>query len=112
VSKMAGIDLFFRNIFDLPVRIASPSEQSAMPQGRNSQEFSSVAGVVKYVTEKQQNPYRYIEKSYEFAKPKVKSNKTPKLDVKNVINKELKENVKGTVSDSLGKIGNLFKDLF
>lgn len=112
VSKMTGIDLFFRNLFGLPVRIASPSEHSAMPQGRNGQEFASVAGIIKYVTSKQQNPYRYIDRSYDIPKAETKQNKGQKLNVKNVINKELTENAKGLLNNSVGKISELFKDLF
>lgn len=109
VSKMAGIDLLFRNLFSLPVRIAYPSEKSAMPQGRNGQEFSSVAGIIKYMTEKQQNEYSYIDSSVERTGSDT-DNKAGRIKV--TINDEIKGKTKDMVSDSMGKISSLFKELF
>ena len=60
-SKTAGIDILIRDMFDLPVRIAVPSVALAMPYGRNTQEYSAVAGIIEYVTEKHNNRYRYID---------------------------------------------------
>jgi len=111
VSKMAGIDLLFRELFSLPVRIAAPSEKSAMPQGRNGQEFSAVAGIIKYITENQQNKYSYISSDAESTIAE-SDNQLQKMNVKNVINSDLKENTKALVTESFGQLGKLFKELF
>lgn len=110
VSKMQGIDMIMRDIFNLPVRIAVPVETSSMPQGKNTQEFSSAAGIIRYITEKRKNPHRYADNLPEYAKPQQEeAQKTAKKDL---INTEIKDKTKTLVSNSTEKVISLFKDLF
>lgn len=110
VSKMPGIDMLMRDIFSLPVRIAVPEQTASMPQGKNTQEFASAAGIIRYIAEKRKNPHRYSDNLPEYAKPKQEENRhTSKIDI---INSQTKENAKNLLSSSKDKFIGLFKDLF
>lgn len=110
VSKMQGIDMLMRDIFNLPVRIAVPAETSSMPQGRNTQEFSTAAGIIRYIGEKRRNPHRYTDNLPEYAKPQQReTKKTSKIDV---INSKTADNAKTLLSNLKDKGVGLFKDLF
>ena len=61
VAKTPGIDVFVSETLNLPVRIAEPLDVYQMPPGRNDCEYTTVAGVVRYMTSRERNPYRYIE---------------------------------------------------
>ncbi|TDY56073.1 cell division protein FtsA [Aminivibrio pyruvatiphilus] len=61
VAKTPGIELFASELLNLPVRIAEPLDMYQMPPGRNDCEYTTAAGIVRYMTSKERNPYRFIE---------------------------------------------------
>ena len=61
VAKTPGIEFFASELLNLPVRIADPLDMYQMPPGRNDCEYTTVAGIVRYMTSKERNPYRFIE---------------------------------------------------
>lgn len=61
VSKTEGIDDFMLEEMDLSSRIAMPLDSNKMPPGRNTQEFSSAAGIIKYVLARERDRYRYLD---------------------------------------------------
>ena len=61
VSKTGGIDDFILEKMDLPARVAMPVDANRMPPGRNSQEYSSAAGIIKYILERERDPFRYLD---------------------------------------------------
>jgi cell division protein FtsA len=61
VSRLAGLDAYVSRLLDLPVRVAGPLDAGRMPPGMDSEEYASGAGIIRYVLEKERNPYRYIE---------------------------------------------------
>ena len=61
VAKTPGIEFFASELMNLPVRIAEPLDMYQMPPGRNDCEYTTVAGIVRYMTSKERNPYRFIE---------------------------------------------------
>lgn len=61
VSKTDGIDTFLLDLMDLSVRVSGPVDAGSMPPGRNTQEYAAVAGIIRYATEKERDPLRYIE---------------------------------------------------
>lgn len=61
VAKTPGIDFFVSEMLNVPVRIAEPLDMYQMPPGRNDCEYSTVAGIVRYMCSKERNPYRFIE---------------------------------------------------
>lgn len=60
VSKMEGIDSFVTELMDLPTRVAMPLDASKMPPERNTQEYSAAAGVIRFLSDKARDPFRYI----------------------------------------------------
>lgn len=63
VSKTEGIDAFLLDLMDLPVRAALPVDATRMPPGRNTQEYSSAAGIIRYILERERDPFRYLDNS-------------------------------------------------
>lgn len=61
VAKTQGIDHLASELLNLPVRTAEPLDMYQMPPGRNDCEYTTVAGIVRYMTSKERNPYRFIE---------------------------------------------------
>jgi len=61
VAKTRGIEYFASELLNMPVRTAEPLDVYQMPPGRNDCEYTTVAGVVRYMTSRDRNPYRYIE---------------------------------------------------
>ena len=61
VAKTPGVEFFASELLNLPVRIAEPLDMYQMPPGRNDCEYTTVAGIVRYMTSKERNPYRFIE---------------------------------------------------
>lgn len=61
VSKMKGIDPFVSDLIGFPVRIADPLDKFQMPPGRDDCQYASAAGIIRYITNRERNPYRYIE---------------------------------------------------
>lgn len=61
VAKTTGIDDFILEKLDLPARVAAPVDANRMPPGRNTQEYSSAAGIIRYVLERERDPFRYLD---------------------------------------------------
>ncbi len=61
VSRLSGLDAYVSRLLDLPVRVAGPVDAGRMPPGMNSEEYTSGAGIIRYILEKERNPYRYME---------------------------------------------------
>ena len=61
VSKTEGIDDFILEKMDLPARVAMPVDANRMPPGRNSQEYASASGIIKYILERERDPFRYLD---------------------------------------------------
>jgi len=61
VSKLGGLDAYVSRLLDMPVRVAGPVDAGRMPPGMNSEEYSGGAGIIRYILEKERNPYRYME---------------------------------------------------
>ena len=52
---------FTTEVMNLPVRIADPLDSFQMPPGRNDCEYTTASGIIRYIMNKERNPYRYIE---------------------------------------------------
>lgn len=61
VAKTKGIDRFLSELMDMQVRVGVPIDSSKMPPGRNGQEYSCAAGIIRYALEKERDLYRYME---------------------------------------------------
>ena len=61
VAKTPGIESYSSEILNLPVRVAEPLDMYQMPPGRNDCEYTTAAGIIRYMTSKERNPYRFIE---------------------------------------------------
>ena len=62
VSKTEGIEEFMIEAMDLPVRVALPYDTTRMPPRRNTQEYASAAGIIKYILTQERDPFRYLDK--------------------------------------------------
>ncbi|MEG1603613.1 MAG: cell division protein FtsA [Cloacibacillus sp.] len=72
VSKTDGIDDFVVDMMDLPARAVMPLDANRMPPGRNTQEYASAAGIIKYILERERDPFRYLDN------PMIGKNEQPK----------------------------------
>lgn len=61
VSDLEGLDALLLDMMDLPARAALPLDANRMPPGRNTQEYSSAAGIIRYVLDKERYPLRYLD---------------------------------------------------
>lgn len=61
VSKTEGIDALMLDLMDLSARVSAPIDANRMPPGRNTQEYSSAAGIIRYMLEKERDPFRYLD---------------------------------------------------
>ncbi len=61
VSKTEGIDALVLDIMDLPSRVSSPLDAGRMPPGRNTQEYAAAAGIIRYIAERDRDPFRYLD---------------------------------------------------
>lgn len=112
VSKTEGIDEFMLDVMDLPARIAVPVDANRMPPGRNTQEYSSAAGIIKYILTRERDPFRYLDNpSIGVGKaeaPKMQAYVPPVGDGQQAGQKEKKDGG----FNPLKSIGDMFKDLF
>lgn len=67
VSRTENIDAFLLDLMDLSVRVSGPVDAGRMPPGRNMQEYTAAAGIIRYAIEKERDPLRYIENPITFA---------------------------------------------
>ncbi|MDR1379241.1 MAG: cell division protein FtsA [Synergistaceae bacterium] len=61
VAKTPGIEVLLSDIFKMPVRIADPLDSYQMPPGRNDTSYISATGTIRYILNKERNPYRFID---------------------------------------------------
>jgi cell division protein FtsA len=113
VSKTEGIDAFVLDIMDLPSRVSSPIDANRMPPGRNTQEYAAAAGIIRYIAERERDPFRYLDNplirgisSDDGGKPSI----VPETRVR--IRLDENNKVSGTGFNPLEGIKNAFKDLF
>ena len=112
VSKTEGIDEFMLDVMDLPARIAMPVDANRMPPGRNTQEYSSAAGIIKYILTRERDPFRYLDNPAigggKAEAPKMQVYAPPVGEGSQTGPKEKKEGG----FNPLKSIGDMFKDLF
>ena len=111
VAKTDGIDDLFLEKTDLPARVAAPLDANRMPPGRNTEEFSSAAGIIKYILSLERDPYRYLENpSVTKSESQRSVSSRPAQDsAKPIQPKGSGESQIGGIFDS---IKNTFRDLF
>ncbi|WP_164925150.1 cell division protein FtsA [Thermanaerovibrio acidaminovorans] len=68
VAKTADIDVLVSELLDMPARVSLPLDHDRMPPGRNGVEFVSAAGIIRYMLEKERNPFRYMEPSMDLVR--------------------------------------------
>lgn len=61
VAKTRELEPFVSDLLGFPVRIADPLDSFQMPPGRNDCQYTSAAGIIRYITDKERNPYHFIE---------------------------------------------------
>jgi cell division protein FtsA len=61
VAKTPDLDVILSNIFKMPVRVANPTDYYPMPPGREGADFISAIGTIRYILNKERNPYRFID---------------------------------------------------
>jgi cell division protein FtsA len=61
VAKMRGIDALLSDIFKMPVRIADPEDCYHMPLGREGADYISAIGTIRYILNKERNPFKFID---------------------------------------------------
>jgi cell division protein FtsA len=64
-SKSAGIEQYLSKIVNMPVRVSLPLDSGRMPPSRNGVEYTCAAGIIRYVLEKERDPLKYIDYSFE-----------------------------------------------
>jgi cell division protein FtsA len=109
VSKMEGIDSLLYSMTDLSVRVATPLDASKMPPSRNTQEYTAASGIIKYMTEKERDPFRYLEPQLTMGggTREKRSLLTPKSDTSKGDDKKQRSG-----SNFLEGIGKVLRDLF
>lgn len=111
VSKTNGIDAFALDVLDLPARVSVPLDADRMPPGRNTQEYSSAAGIIRYILEKERDPFRYLDNP-SIVKPSVEQTVRTGIVPDTLIKiKKTKDGGGGTSFDPIGKLGEFFKEL-
>jgi len=61
VGKTQGITDYLEDLLESPVRHGKPVTSDAMPPDRNGIEYTTVAGILRYVQMKEEFPYRFID---------------------------------------------------
>jgi cell division protein FtsA len=61
VARSEGVEPFISETLNLPVRVGKPLDSFQMPPGRNDCEYTTASGIIRYIMNKERNPYRYIE---------------------------------------------------
>ena len=116
VSKTEGIDGFLLDLMDLPTRISLPVDATRMPPGRNSQEYSSAAGIIRYILERERDPFRYLDNSHSIKNiPENTAGRTlvPEPLIKIGSNKKaLGDKSEGDSFDIIQGIKKIFSELF
>jgi cell division protein FtsA len=113
VSKTEGIDAFVLDMLDLPSRVSSPLDANRMPPGRNTQEYSAAAGIIRYITERERDPFRYLDNPLIHGASADNSGR-PSIVPETRVRIKLDENNKASGSgfNPIEGLKNAFKDLF
>lgn len=111
VSRTEGIDAFVLDLLDLPARVAVPLDADRMPPGRNTQEYSSAAGIIRYILDQERDEFRYIDN------PLIMNNSSRSEQVQakqpgGGLNLPGLKDFKSSGANPFGAIKDLFKDLF
>jgi cell division protein FtsA len=83
----------------MPVRVSLPLDSGRMPPSRNGVEYTCAAGIIRYVLEKERDPYKYIDYSFD-------SNLPPDIQELN------KSQQSGDKTPFFQSILNLIRELF
>lgn len=75
-ANTGEMENYVSSILDLPVRLGGPVDASRMPPGRSGLEYTASSGIIRYILEKERNPYWFIEPSSEML------NRRPRTTVK------------------------------
>jgi hypothetical protein len=82
----------------MPVRVSLPLDSNRMPPSRNGVEYTCAAGIIRYVLEKERDPLKYIDNSFESESREI-------IDQQIIKPKVIKKTL-------LQQVVNLFKELF
>ncbi|EHM10005.1 cell division protein FtsA [Thermanaerovibrio velox DSM 12556] len=61
VAKTSDIEVLVSELLDMPARVSLPLDHDRMPPSRNGVEFVSAAGIIRYMIERERNPFRFME---------------------------------------------------
>lgn len=61
VAKTQGLPEYLNELLGVPVRTGNPVTAEKMPPDRNGVEFTTVAGILRYIQMKEKFPYRYLD---------------------------------------------------
>jgi cell division protein FtsA len=64
-ANSADIDRYLTKIVNMPVRVSLPLDSGRMPPSRNGVEYTCASGIIRYVLEKERDPLKYIDYSFE-----------------------------------------------
>ena len=107
------MDALLLDMMDLPARAAAPLDANRMPPGRNTQEYSSAAGIIRYVLEKERYPLRYLDN--QMIAKSMSDNLSRPIVREGIISIGGKNNSDGTSGkrlDIVDSIKGIFKELF
>ena len=113
VSRTEGLDALLLDMMDLPARAAAPLDANRMPPGRNTQEYSSAAGIIRYALEKERYPLRYLDN--QMIAKSMSDNLSRPIVREGIISIGGKNNSDGTSGkrlDIVDSIKGIFKELF
>lgn len=113
VSKTEGIDAFVLDIMDLSSRVSLPVDANRMPPGRNTQEYSAAAGIIRYIGERARDPFRYLDNPLIHGVSAENAGR-PSIVPETRVRIKLDENNKASGSgfNPIEGLKNAFKDLF
>ena len=83
-----------------------------MPPGRNTQEYSAAAGIIRYITERERDPFRYLDNPLVHAVSPGKAGKPSSIVPEKGVRIKLDENNKASGFNPIEGLKNAFKDLF
>lgn len=92
-AKSAGIDHYLSRVMDMPVRVSLPLDANRMPPGRNGEEYSCAAGIIRYALEQERDPFRYLEPSMQLLK-----NQPGRYPTQGIPNKQERDHSQGPAS--------------
>lgn len=107
VSKTEGIDSLLFSMTDHSVRVSTPVDASRMPPGRNTNEYTSASGIIKYIVEKERDSFRYLEPSLEGGSGG-RSHQIPQQQSSGKSDDKQSKSGGGFI----GNLGKVFKELF